>query len=893
MKSETWSLTEHDFDPDLIPRNETLFALSNGYIGLRGDFEEGEGNFHPGTYINGFYEIRPIEYGEWGYGFAKFHQTIQNTANPRLVRTRVNGNLIGVTRENCHEYRRRLDFRNGTLERSMLTELPSRERVRYESRRFVSLTDPHLSVLEIAVTPLDADSTIVFESYIDGTTTNRIDFGDPRVSSHHERSKEISAYLREGNAVGLAERTRLSRIAAATCITHNANLSPHEMVALPDDAQPGTATGYRVEQGTTLRFRKYAYSSLVDEGNEEELVTLMSRLRSAADRGFDELLSEHRAELDSFWQVSDIVIEGNDEVQRKVRYSLFQLFMAGRFLIDNSVPAKGLTSEGYEGHFFWDTEIFIMPFFAFTRSACAREILRHRCRMLDAARARAREMAERGALFPWRTINGQEASAFFLAGTAQYHINAAVAYAIRQYAGVTGDYQFLLDEGAEVLFETARSWLSLGFFNKERGGKFCINGVTGPDEYTALVNNNCYTNMMARFHLNYAVEVYYWMAAEYFEELQRVSGKLGLKPDEVDEWRDAAEKMHIPYDQARGVYLQDDEFLSRQPWDFEGTPKEKYPLLLNFHPLVIYRHQVLKQPDMLMAAFLLPEEFTDGDHMRAYEFYTPLTTFDSSLGAPVQTVLSARQGHLKEAWKFFIRNLDVDLEDIQGNVRDGLHMAATGGTWQALVFGFGGLKMEGSIPRFEPHLPDEIERLRFKIRLRGSLLSVRFDRREITYAVEEGAVLQVCHDYEVVTIEPGKKVKRSLVPEFKGLLIHLPSKPKDAVKGFKPLLETLRSLGVRTILCAAEEGHPLIPHVDQYSSSEMIVKNIPDPEPFYTGATMAELALRDCLVLTAGVNGSEAASRGGFGCHCLEEIGPASIPTAADLQAAFEEHNRR
>ena len=892
MTPDTWILEETEFDPDLVPRNETLFALSNGYIGIRGDFEEGDGNFHPGTYVNGFYEIRPIEYGESAYGYAKFHQTIQNTANPKLVKVRVNGTLL--SRRECRllEYRRRLDFRTGTLERSMVLELPSRQKLRYRSRRFVSLADPFLMAMEIEITPLDSDSSVVFESYLDGGTTNRIDFGDPRVAAHTGESKKIISFQREGNAVGLTERTRLSRIAVASGITHSADRDPQELVALPDDRQPGTATIFRVSEGETVTFRKFAYIRLVPEGDEADLTALMNDLRSTAERGFDILFSEHKEHLNRFWRVSDVRIDGNPEVQRKVRYSLFQLYQAGRFLIDSSVPAKGLTSEGYEGHFFWDTEIFIMPFFTFTQQKCAREILRNRYRMLDAARARARELAEKGALFPWRTINGQEASAYFLAGTAQYHINAAIAYAIRQYVAVTGDYEYLLDEGAEMLFETARAWVSLGFFNQAKGGRFCINGVTGPDEYTALVNNNCYTNMMARFHLRYAREIYYWMAEEHFEQLQRVSGILGLQPDEVDTWMKAAEGMHIPYDPDLGIHLQDDDILAREPWDFENTPRDRYPLLLNFHPLVIYRHRVLKQPDMLMTAFLLPEEFSDGEHLRAYEFYTPITTFDSSLGAPVQAIISAREGRLREAWKFFKRNLNVDLEDIQGNVRDGLHMAATGGTWQSLVFGFGGLKIDNGEAWFEPHLPREINGLEFRLRLKESLVSVSFDRKEARYELEKGEEISLRHEYETITLVPGIPVSRSLVPELKSMLIYLAEpEPKSREKVVR-LLENLESLGIRTVLCGASEIHPLKAHTSLFAGLEEIVKNVPDPEPFFTGATVAEEPLRNCMILSDHEDAVVAAGRAGLPCYCLKEPYPENLPSASALIEEFRKFHR-
>ena len=892
MSTKTWNLEELEYNPALTPRNETLFALGNGNLGVRGDFEEGTGNFHPGTYVNGFFEMRPIEYGESAYGYAKFHQTIQNIANPKVLKVRINGTELNPENQTCSQYRRNLDLKTGTLERSMCILLPDDIRIEYTSRRFVSLADPRLFAMEIKVTPLDDEATVIIESQLDGSTTNRIDFGDPRVSGHAGESKQIMFNLREGNTVGLVEQTRLSRISAASAITHQSEPDADELVAMPDDRQPGTAMIYRLKKSASVIFRKYAYIGLAEEGSEEELRQLMDDLRATAGKGFQSLYSDHCKVLDDFWRISDIRIGGNPEIQLKVRYSLFQLFQAGRFLLDKSIPAKGLTSEGYEGHIFWDTEIFVMPFFAFTRRESAKEVLRYRYGMLDAGRARAREMAEKGALFPWRTINGQEASAFFLAGTAQYHINAAVAYAIRQYINVTGDNEFLLTEGAEILFETARTWISLGFFNQAKGGNFCLNGVTGPDEYTALVNNNCYTNMMARFHLRYATEVYYWMAEEHFEELQRISGKLGLKPEEVDTWYMAAEAMHIPYSRDLGIHLQDDDILFRKPWDFANTPKANYPLLLNYHPLVIYRHRVLKQPDMLMAAFLLPEEFSEGEHLRAYEFYTPLTTFDSSLGAPVQAIISAREGRHKEAWKFFTRNLDVDLEDIQGNVKDGLHMAATGGTWQSLVFGFGGLKMQNGTPWFIPHLPDQITELSFNLNIRKNLLSVRLNHDEAVYQLLDGDELEIRHEYENINLKSGEPITRSLKPELRGLLVHLPPTTTKTTAKMTELISSLESIGIRTILCGADANHPLTPLIHLKTAADEVAVPIPDPEAFFTSATQGNLMYRNCLILTGFPDGREAAERAGMACHFITDMNPATIPATQEIMKTFDEFHR-
>src|SRR5262249_19396910 len=302
-----------------------------------------------------------------------------------------------------------------------------------------------------------------------------------------------------------------------------------------------------------------------------------------------------------------------------------------------------------EGHYFWDTEIYLFPFLIYTSPLTAKNLLRFRYSMLDRARARARELNHKGALFPWRTIGGEEASAYYEAGPAQYHINADIIYALRKYVNATGDEEFLFHYGAEMLVETARFWHDLGFFSSRKEGKFCINGVTGPDEYKTVVNNNTYTNLMARENLRYAVEVVERLQVQQANLFEALIRKTALELSEVEGWREAANNMYIPFDATTGIHPQDDTFFDREPWDFKNTPADRYPLLLFYHPLNIYRHQVIKQADVILAMFLLGHEFSLETKKRNFDFYDPLTTGDSSLSSCIEAIVALEIGEFEKA----------------------------------------------------------------------------------------------------------------------------------------------------------------------------------------------------------------------------------------------------
>jgi alpha,alpha-trehalose phosphorylase len=455
--------------------------------------------------------------------------------------------------------------------------------------------------------------------------------------------------------------------------------------------------------------------------------------------------------------VSNIVAERarltTVEIQQAIRVNLFHIIQASARAEGTGVGAKGLTGQAYEGQYFWDTEVYLLPFLIYTSPRIAKNLLRFRYGMLDHARARARELGHRGALFPWRTINGEEASAYYAAGTAQYHINADIMYGLRKYVNATGDQEFLFECGAEMLVETARLWCSLGFFSPRKAGKFCINAVTGPDEYNTVVNNNTYTNLMARENLRYAANTVAYLKAEKPDILHALIRKTGLEVEEAEMWARAADNMYIPFEAATGIYPQDDGFLDREPWDFKNTPEERYPLLLSYHPLNIYRRQVIKQADVILAMFLLGHEFSLEAKRRNFAFYDPLTTGDSSLSSCIEAIVALEVGEFEKAVTYMRAALLMDLADVGGDVTDGCHIASMGGTWMALVYGFGGLRDYDGMLSFRPQRPPEARAsLRFPLTFRGRTLRVEITPDATTYTMLEGDELVIRNEDEVITL---------------------------------------------------------------------------------------------------------------------------------------------
>ena len=468
--------------------------------------------------------------------------------------------------------------------------------------------------------------------------------------------------------------------------------------------------------------------------------------------GWDQLLAEQRAFLDDFWAGADVEVVGDPEIQQAVRFALFQVLQSGARAEIRPIAAKGLTGPGYDGHTFWDTETFVLPVLNFTQPAAAADALRWRHSVLPLARERATDLGLKGAAFPWRTIDGQECSGYWPAGTAAFHINADIARAVLDYVNATGDEKFEREVGVEILVETARLWRSIGHHDAE--GRFRIDGVTGPDEYSAIKDNNIFTNLMAQRNLA--------AAADLAEKHDDVAEQLGVTTEEAASWRDAAKAMMMPYDRRLGVHPQHEGFTEHAVWDFNHTPEEGYPLLLHYPYFDLYRKQVVKQADLVLAIHMCGDAFTDEQKARDFAYYEPLTVRDSSLSACTQAVVAAEVGQLELAHEYLAEAALMDLRDLERNTRDGMHMASLAGAWIALIQGFGGMRQTPDGLTFAPRLPNGFSRLKFHMRYRGRLLRVTVTRHEATYELVDGDQLTIQHFGAKVTV--GEKATRQKIP---------------------------------------------------------------------------------------------------------------------------------
>jgi alpha,alpha-trehalose phosphorylase len=738
---EPWQLRWRGLDLDALHKTESTFALSNGHIGLRGTFEEGEPRGLPGTYLNGFYERRKLPYAEAGYGFPEDGQTVVNVTDGKIIRLLVEDEPLDMRYGHAPAHERVLDFRSGTLRRSTEWISPTGRHIRLTTERLVSFTQRAVAAIRYEVEPLDGPLQLVVQSDLLANEGIASRTDDPRVAAALD-TPLVNEYS-WGNEMRatLAHHTRQSGLRMAAAMDHELHLAEDgirtELHAMPDLARLTVAADVPKNGKLTLvKYVAYGWSS--QRSSAALRAQVDAALVGARQTGWEGLLAEQRSYLDDFWDTADIEIEGDAELQQAVRFALFHVLQAGARGETRAIPAKGLTGPGYDGHAFWDTESFVLPVLTYTIPEAARDALRWRHSTLDKARARAKTLGQNGAAFPWRSIDGEECSGYWPAGTAAFHVNADVADAVIRYTNATGDAVFESQCGLEILVETARLWASLG--HHDAHGNFRIDGVTGPDEYTAIVDNNVYTNLMARRNLR--------AAAAAAERNPQQAHELGVDEEETARWWDAAEAMVVLYDEELGVHPQAENFTRHARWDFKHTPPEHYPLLLHYPYFDLYRKQVVKQADLVLAMHLCGDEFTAEQKARNVTYYEALTVRDSSLSACTQAVMAAEVGHLDLAYDYFAEAALTDLHDLHDNVQNGLHIASLAGAWTAVVAGFGGMRDYGGRITFAPRLPPELARISFRMTYRGTRIGVQIRQEHAEYRRLAGDPIDLVHHGE-------------------------------------------------------------------------------------------------------------------------------------------------
>jgi alpha,alpha-trehalose phosphorylase len=746
FRVEPWALHETVLNRDVLAQTESLFALSNGFIGVRGNLDEGEPHGIPGSYLNGFYELRPLPSAESQFGVPESGQTLVDVTNGKIIRLMVDDEPFDVRYGELRAHDRVLDFRAGLLHRTAEWRSPAQRTVRVASTRLVSFSRRAVLAIAYEVEAVDARINVVVQSELVANEQIPHVAGDPRTAAATDSPLVSEEYIGLETAAMLIHKTRQSGLRVAAAMEHVVSGTPKLHLHTQASADSARVVAIdTLEPGQRLRIVK-----LVGYGWSQERTLpalrdqVAAALLAARTAGWEQLVAEQREYLDEFWATADVEIEGDSELQQAVRFALFHLLSAGARAETRAIPAKGLTGTGYDGHCFWDTDLFVVPVLAYTAPGAARDALRWRHSTLPAAKERARHLGLAGAAYPWRTIHGEECSGYWPAGTAAFHINADIAMAVILYVRATADAAFERDVGLEILVETARLWRSLGHWDLE-GRRFRIDGVTGPDEYSAIVHNNIYTNLAASKN--------FIGAADACERHRDKARELGVTPEEIAAWRAAAERVAIPYDEKLGVHQQSEGFTEFEPWDFAATTADQYPLMLHFPYFQLYRKQVVKQPDLVLAMQLFADRFTPEQRRRNFDYYERITVRDSSLSSCIEAIAAADAGYPRLSFDYAAEAALLDLHDLQRNTANGLHMASLAGTWIACVMGAGGMRDLGESLTFTPRLPDALTRLAFSLRRRGQCLHVEVSQHAATYSMTRGTdAVHVTHHGEPLTV---------------------------------------------------------------------------------------------------------------------------------------------
>jgi len=739
---EPWAVRERELHLDLLPQTESIFALSNGHIGLRGNLDEGEPSGAPGTYLNGFFELRQLPYAESGYGYPEEGQTLINVTNGKVLRLLVDDEPFDVRYGKLVRHERTLDLRAGVLKREVEWVSPAGQGIIVRSTRLVSFVQRSVAAIEFEVEPVGGPARVVVQSELVANEPPAEEppgkrNGDPRSAA--AMRAPLVAELRSCHELraALVHRTRESGLRMAAGMDHIVTGPESTVTAAEaeDDLARVTVTT-DLQPGETLKIVKLlAYGWSSERSTPALRDQVDAALAGARRSGWDELVAGQRAYLDDVWDRADVELEGDPALQQATRFATFHVVQSAARAEERAIPAKGLTGSGYDGHTFWDMEQYTLPLLTYTLPETVRDILAWRHSTMDLASDRAQELGLGGVTFPWRTIRGQECSGYWPAGTAAFHINADIADAVRRYLSASEDEEFEEGPGLELLVGTARLWRSLGHHDAE--GRFRIDGVTGPDEYSALVNNNTFTNLMAARNLRVAADV----AVRHRERAE----ELEVDEEEIAGWRDAADRMVVPYDDDLRVTQQCEGFTHLRRWDFEGTREDQYPLLLHFHNYLLYSSQVVKQADLVFALYACGDCFTPEQKARDFDYYERINVRDSSLSAAIQAVVAAEVGQLDLAYDYLGETAFIDLRDLAFNTKDGVHLAALSGTWLVCVAGFGGMRDFGDTLSFAPRLPSQLSKMCFRLVFRGRRLRVEVERETARYTLVDGEPLELVH----------------------------------------------------------------------------------------------------------------------------------------------------
>jgi maltose phosphorylase len=759
---DNWSIIEEGFDAERVKSSESLFSIGNGAMGQRANFEENyTGHTFQGSYIAGIYYPDKTKVGWWKNGYPEYFAKVLNAPNWIGIDIEVNGDSLDLaTCSAIVNFRRELNMKEGWYNRSFEAVMPGGTEVKVNVTRFLSINDDELGVIKYEVTPVNRAARIVYKPYVDAGVKNMD-------ANWEEKFWEPLDVQHNGNEAFVTARTFKTHFNAATFMHNCIMINGEDLEVLPVDVQAGkdkVQASYSVEvnQGETSGIVKFGGYTVSLNHDSEDLIGAAKRvIASAKAKGYDTLLEEQKQAWASIWEMADITIDGDVKAQQGIRFNIFQLNQTylGKDPRLNIGP-KGFTGEKYGGSTYWDTEAYCIPFYMATKDQqVARNLLTYRHNQLGKAIENAEKLGFKNgaALYPMVTMNGEECHNEWEITFEEIHRNGAIAFAVYNYYRFTGDYSYIPEKGLEVLIGIARFWHQRATYSSHKN-KYMILGVTGPNEYENNVNNNFYTNYIAKWCIDYTVDQITKVKDEYSTDHDRIMALVNLDAEEIRQWKKVADGMYFPYSEEHGVYLQQDGFLDKELIPVSDLDRSQRPINQKWSWDRILRSPYIKQADVLQGFYFFEDHFTKDQLEKHFKFYEPLTVHESSLSPCVHSIQAAGLGRMEQAYTFYLRTSRLDLDDYNKEVEEGLHITSMAGTWMSIVEGFGGMRVKNETLHFEPRIPEQWKGYSFKINFRNQVLKVSVQAADTSFTLEGDRELTVVVNGKELTVQPNTLV---------------------------------------------------------------------------------------------------------------------------------------
>ncbi|MBD3343888.1 MAG: family 65 glycosyl hydrolase [Chitinivibrionales bacterium] len=746
FKVDPWAVVEKGFDPKRSRISESMFCLANEFMGTRGYFEEGYSGDHLiGNYFNCTYEGMDIVHDQLFKGMITKSEFLPNAVDWLHTRIFIGNEQLDLAKSNFSGFKRKVDMKNGLLTREFIWTTKRGKKIKIVFQRFLSLVNRNMGCQRIELKPLNFSGTVKMIMGLDFSIVHEIAEGWTQVEQEGagsaQQGKCLWEVIKKGSAGGIYSimgQTLESKLPLFSSfrINSEAKIKPER---IEDDHRLGAVISLRVKEGQTAAVDKIAISYW-EKGLTPAKVWSegLKRAKAASKETFDNALKEQTDYWKKIWDVLDIEIEGDPELQQGLRFSLFQFhqnYIGGNERLN--IPCKGLTAEVYYGWIFWDTETYCIPAYVFYNPEAARKLLQFRYNTLSQAIQRATELGHKGARYPFCTINGQETCGTWQHGDLEIHVGLAVFYAIQLYARITGDKEFLYKEGIEMLLQISRYYADRGEYSPETG-EFGLYGVMGPDEYHMMVNHNCYTNVMAKKLFEYTLDVAVEMKQKAKKKYKEIADKIGVDKKELNSWKKMADKMKVPYDKKKDLYEQHDGYFDLPEVDVKSIPDEQIPIYHSWPYYKIFRYNMIKQPDFLMLPLFYSNDYSLKTKKKNFEYYESRCIHESSLSPSIHSILASELGKDTMAYNFFVYMARLDLDNYNRNSEQGLHITAMSGAWLNMVNGFGGMRTDGDVLSFNPSLPKQWKSYRFKVLYQGAKVEVSVDKKKCRFTVVEG-----------------------------------------------------------------------------------------------------------------------------------------------------------